>query len=393
MASPAGRPEAPFQIAQVDGTDASDLLIHAIAAPAAKNDRAQFQSMAANALQGLRALGIVPADVAAGWVYLRAQPPWSARHELAAAWNQPDAEQLPVSFLIQPPAAGRRFCEMQIHAARPRSDRCSVVWKGALPGPPCTTVLRAGARHLRVLSVVPRLGADENATLADLAYDMFASASHALTDRGLSFYDVVRTWIYLRDIGRDYAAFNQGRRQFFQSAGMTRFPASTGIKAALADSDTPLAMDLYAVGGAGQATVEAMNAAPMGEASAYGSFFARGAVVRELGQKIAFLSGTASIDQRGQVVAPGDGKGQLRRMFANAAGVLGQAGLGLADAVSVTAYLQQARLLPEFRRAAQAAGLPASTPTAIVVADICRPEWLCEIELVAGRSTTAYSKL
>jgi hypothetical protein len=27
------------------------------------------------------------------------------------------------------------------------------------------------------------------------------------------------------------------------------------------------------------------------------------------------------------------------------------------------------------------------------VADICRPEWLCEIELVAGRSTTAYSKL
>jgi enamine deaminase RidA (YjgF/YER057c/UK114 family) len=368
-------------------------LIHAIAAPAAKNDRAQFQSMAANALQGLRALGIVPADVAAAWVYLRAQPPWSARHELAAAWNQPDAEQLPVSFLIQPPAAGRRFCEMQIHAARPRSDRCSVVWKGSLPGPPCTTVLRAGARHLRVLSVVPRLGADENASLADLAYDMFASASHALTDRGLSFYDVVRTWIYLRDIGRDYAAFNQGRRRFFQSAGITRFPASTGIKAALADSDTPLAMDLYAVGGAGQATVEAMHAAPMGEASAYGSFFARGAVVRELGQEIAFLSGTASIDQRGQVVAPGDGKGQLRRMFANAAGVLGQAGLGLADAVSVTAYLQQARLLPEFRRAAQAAGLPASTPTAIVVADICRPEWLCEIELVAGRSTTGYSKL
>jgi hypothetical protein len=61
--------------------------------------------------------------------------------------------------------------------------------------------------------------------------------------------------------------------------------------------------------------------------------------------------------------------------------------------VSVTAYLKQARLLPEFRRAAQAAGLPATAPTAIVVADICRPEWLCEIELVAGRSmATAYSR-
>jgi hypothetical protein len=53
--------------------------------------------------------------------------------------------------------------------------------------------------------------------------------------------------------------------------------------------------------------------------------------------------------------------------------------------VSVTAYLKHASLLSEFRGAAQAAGLPASVPTAIVVAHICRPEWLCEIELVAGR--------
>jgi enamine deaminase RidA (YjgF/YER057c/UK114 family) len=72
-------------------------------------------------------------------------------------------------------------------------------------------------------------------------------------------------------------------------------------------------------------------------------------------------------------------------MLAHAAGVLEQAGLGLADAVSVTAYLKHASLLSEFRGAAQAAGLPASVPTAIVVAHICRPEWLCEIELVAGR--------
>jgi enamine deaminase RidA (YjgF/YER057c/UK114 family) len=389
-----GRPEAPFQIAQIDGADASDLFVHAIPAPAAQDDRAQFRSMAANALQGLRTLGVVPADVAAGWVHLRAQPSWCVRHELAEVWNQPDAERLPLSFLIQPPAAGRRFCEMQLQVSRPRSERCSVVWKGALPGPLCTTVLRAGARHLRMLSLVPRLSA--NATLTDLAYDLFALASHALSDRGLSFHDVVRTWIYLPDIERDYAEFNQGRRRFFQNAGLLRFPASTGIEAGLADSDSPLAMDLYAVGSGGEATIEAMNAAPMGEASDYGSLFARGSLLREAGRKLVFVSGTASIDQQGRVVARGDAKGQLRCMLANAAGVLAPAGLGLADAVSVTVYLKQARLLPEFRRAAQAAGLPATAPTAIVVADICRPEWLCEIELVAGRTTTtaavAYSR-
>jgi enamine deaminase RidA (YjgF/YER057c/UK114 family) len=380
-----GRPEAPFQIAQVDGVDASDLFVHAIPASAAKDDRAQFRSMAQTSLQGLRALGAVPADVAAGWVYLREHPCWSVRHELAAAWNEPDAERLPVTFLIQPPAAGHRFCEMQLHASRPRSDRCSVVWKGSLPGPLCTTVLRAGARHLRMLSLTPRLSTGGNIALADLAYDMFASASHALTDRGLAFSDVVRTWIHLRDIDHDYQAFNQGRRQFFEAAGLVRFPASTGIQAALAGSGYPLAMDLYAVGGGGEATVDAMNPASMGEARDYGSFFARASLLRDCGHSRVFLSGTASIDRQGRIVAPGDAKEQLRCMLAHAAGVLEQAGLGLADAVSVTAYLKHASLLSEFRGAAQAAGLPVSVPTAIVVAHICRPEWLCEIELVAGR--------
>jgi enamine deaminase RidA (YjgF/YER057c/UK114 family) len=379
-----GRPEVPFQTAQVDGTHASDLFVHAIPAPAGKDDRAQFRSMAQNALQGLRSLGIVPADVTAGWVFLRAQPSFSVRHELAAAWAQPDAERLPLSFLVLPPAADRRFCQIQLHASRPRSDKCSVVWKGSSPGPLCTTVLRAGARHLHMLSLVPRLGA--GLPLGDLVYDMYATASHALTDRGLSFHDVVRTWIYLRDIDHDYAAFNEGRRRYFQTAGLGRFPASTGIRGALCESESPLAMDLYAVGSGGEARIEAMKAAPMGEASVYGSFFARGAILHESGQQLGFVSGTASIDQQGRVVAIDDGKGQLGHMFANAAGLLAEAGLGLPDALSVTAYLKEARLLPEFRKAAQAAGLPASAPTAVVIADICRPEWLCEMELVAGRS-------
>lgn len=231
--SRSGRKEALFHTAQVDGADASDLFVHAAPVPGAKDDRAQFQSMAANALQGLHALGVVPADVAAGWVYLRAQPSWCVRHELAAAWNQPDAERLPLSFLIQPPATSGRFCEMQIHASRPRSDRCSGVWKGSPPGPLCTTVLRDGARHLRMLSLVPRLGLRGNASLADLAYETFALASHALTDRGLSFHDVARTWIYLRDIERDYAAFNEGRTAFFREQGLDPLPASTGIQAIL----------------------------------------------------------------------------------------------------------------------------------------------------------------
>jgi enamine deaminase RidA (YjgF/YER057c/UK114 family) len=380
-----GRTESLYQIAQVDGADARDLFVHAIPDPSARSDRAQLASMAQNALQGLRSVGAVPADVVMGWVYLRAQPSWCVRHELAAAWNQPDAERLPLSLLIQPPTANRRFCEMHIQASQARSGRCSTVWKGAQPGPLCTTVLRAGARHLRVLSLQPRSDGNK-APLADLTFDMFARASHALTDRGLSFHDVVRTWIYVRDIERDYAGLNEGRRRFFQHAGVVRLPASTGIQGALADSSSPIAMDMYAVGSKGEASIAAMQAAPMAEATAYGSLFARGSLLRQPGQNLAFVSGTASIDGQGAIVAPGDCAGQVRCTLGNAAGILQHVGLGLADAVSVTAYLKEAQMLSDFRKSAERAGLPVSIPTAIVVADICRPGWLCEIELVAGRS-------
>jgi enamine deaminase RidA (YjgF/YER057c/UK114 family) len=380
------RPEAPFQIAQVEGSDAIDLFVHAAPAPSAKDARAQVRSVAECALQGLRSLGAVPADVTAGWVYLAEKPSWDVRCELASAWNEPDAERLPFTFLVQPPATSRRFCEIHLQASRPRTDRCSVVWKGAQPGPLCTTVLRAGARHLRMQSLLPRTDGRPKVPLADQTFDMFAQASHALTDRGLSFHDVVRTWIYLRDIDRDYAAFNEGRRRFFQHAGVARLPASTGIQGAMLNSDGPLGLDLYAVGSTGEAALSTMHPGPMGDATDYGSMFARGAMLRQPGEDLAFLSGTASIDPQGRVVAPGDGKGQVACMLGNAAGVLAHEGLGLANAVSVTAYLKHAEMLPDFLQAAQAAGLPASIPTAIVTAGICRPEWLCEMELVAARS-------
>jgi enamine deaminase RidA (YjgF/YER057c/UK114 family) len=384
-ASRTRRPESTFQTSQVDGADASDLFVHAVPALTVKDDRGQLRTMAQNALQGLRSLGAVPADVTAGWVYLRSKPSWCVRHELAAAWNDYDAERLPLTFLIQPPAG--RFCEIHLQASRPRTSRCSVVWKGAQPGPLCTTVLRAGARHLHMQSLVQREGVNPKTPMADQAFDMFAQASHALTDRGLSFHDVVRTWIYLRDVDRDYAGFNEGRRRFFQHAGMVRLPASTAIQGTLLDSNSSLAMDLYAVGQGGEAAILTMHAAFMSEATAYGSLFARGALLRQPGEDLAYVSGTASIDPQGNVVAAGDGEGQVRCMLSNAAGVLEHAGLGLANAVSATVYLRQEKLLPQFRQTALAAGLPASIPTAIVIADTCRPEWLCEIELVAARQT------
>jgi enamine deaminase RidA (YjgF/YER057c/UK114 family) len=43
----------------------------------------------------------------------------------------------------------------------------------------------------------------------------------------------VRTTCYLRDIDRDYEAFNEERTAFYTELGLDPFPASTGIEAKL----------------------------------------------------------------------------------------------------------------------------------------------------------------
>jgi 2-iminobutanoate/2-iminopropanoate deaminase len=54
-----------------------------------------------------------------------------------------------------------------------------------------------------------------------------------LASEGCTWHDIVRTSCYLRDIDRDYDAFNQERTAFFAEQGLELLPASTGIQAKL----------------------------------------------------------------------------------------------------------------------------------------------------------------
>ena len=54
-----------------------------------------------------------------------------------------------------------------------------------------------------------------------------------LAAEGATWKDVVRTTCYLRDMERDYTAFNEGRTAFFLEQGLDPLPASTGIQAIL----------------------------------------------------------------------------------------------------------------------------------------------------------------
>jgi enamine deaminase RidA (YjgF/YER057c/UK114 family) len=54
-----------------------------------------------------------------------------------------------------------------------------------------------------------------------------------LETEGCTWHDIVRTTCYLRDIDRDYEAFNEERTRFYKEQGLDPLPASTGIQAHL----------------------------------------------------------------------------------------------------------------------------------------------------------------
>jgi enamine deaminase RidA (YjgF/YER057c/UK114 family) len=115
--------------------------------------------------------------------------------------------------------------------------------------------------------------------------------------------------------------------------------------------------------------------------------FTRGMRVELDNCVMLFISGTASVDERGESVHEGDLKAQARRMFANIKGLLESEGADWHDVVRTTCYLADFRHYDEFNEVRSAYyeqegldPLPAST---CVEARICRPELLVETEAIA----------
>ena len=115
--------------------------------------------------------------------------------------------------------------------------------------------------------------------------------------------------------------------------------------------------------------------------------FVRGMRVELDNCVMLFISGTASVDDRGQSIHPGDLKAQTRRTFNNIKGLLESEGADWHDIVRTTCYLADFRHYDEFNEARnrfyeeeRLDPLPAST---CIEARICWPELLVEIEAIA----------
>jgi enamine deaminase RidA (YjgF/YER057c/UK114 family) len=115
------------------------------------------------------------------------------------------------------------------------------------------------------------------------------------------------------------------------------------------------------------------------EATDYGSSFARGARLDLSGARHVFISGTASIDECGRSVHPGDARAQARRTMENFEAIARAGGARLSDLYQAVWYCKR----PSYARAVRAEmrrrGWP-DFPYVFVRADVCRPELLVEID-------------
>jgi len=75
----------------------------------------------------------------------------------------------------------------------------------------------------------------------------YTNITGLLESEGATWKDVVRTTCYLRDIDRDYAAFNEERTLFFHEQGLDPLPASTGIQAILCRPELLVEIEAIAI--------------------------------------------------------------------------------------------------------------------------------------------------
>jgi enamine deaminase RidA (YjgF/YER057c/UK114 family) len=211
---------------------------------------------------------------------------------------------------------------------------------------------------------------------------MFGLAEKLLQAAGMEFRDVARTWIYLRHMERDYAALNRARREFFQARGIESVPASTGIGGGPVGGAHDLCLGLYAVKSDRAVVRTVMTSPTLNEASEYGADFVRGMRVEETNKVALHVSGTASIDEHGRTAHRDDLEAQLDRMLTNIAALLEGQGARYTDVVHAITYVKHPRDAMRVREKLIRAGF-VGFPQALVAAPICRPELLCETEVLA----------
>jgi enamine deaminase RidA (YjgF/YER057c/UK114 family) len=291
--------------------------------------------------------------------------------------NRRNAEQpCAISWIGQPPIPPAKVAMWAYHVADPNKPLDKTLADSSL-------ILRRGTlSHHWTTGVVSGAGA----TSLEQTRDIFMQYGEFLASRQMTLADnVIRTWLFVQDIDANYQGLVVGRREYFTKYGLTpdtHFIASTGIEGVYSDVAAKVAMDVYSVAGMRPGQIEFL-AAPdhLSPTYVYGLTFERGVSVGYRDRKHVIISGTASIDHEGKILHEGDVSRQLDRTLENVGALLAAAGATLNDMCVLIVYVRdEADHAFAMERMRQRFG---DAPIQVVVAPVCRPGWLIEVEGMA----------
>lgn len=220
----------------------------------------------------------------------------------------------------------------------------------------------------------------------DLTVYHLARMADELERRGASLLDnCVRTWFMVRDVDLNYAGVVQGRNEEFERRGLNRqthFITSTGIEGHPVCREETMAFNALCNTRLQPGQMGFIyGTTHLNPTIEYGVAFERGTTVDYRDRRHVYISGTASIDNKGRVVHPGNIEAQTRRMIENIGVLLAEAGCNRDDIAHLIVYLRDPSDYAAVKNVYDK--LLPSVPRVIVLAPVCRPGWLVETECMA----------
>ena len=199
--------------------------------------------------------------------------------------------------------------------------------------------------------------------------------------------NLVRTWIYVADIDVNYDGVVRARNDVFRRYGLTadtHYIASTGIGGYSQTRHATVAIDFLSLPDVKPGQMKYLQALDhLNPTHEYGVAFERGTRLTLPHRKIYYISGTASIDNQGQVLYPGDVERQTARLLDNIRALLADGEAQMSDIRYFTVYLRDfadretvGRYLDSHHP---------GIPYVLLHAKVCRPQWLVEMECMAEK--------
>jgi len=198
----------------------------------------------------------------------------------------------------------------------------------------------------------------------------------------------IRTWFFVRDVDTQYAGMVKARRENFVQQGLTEkthYIASTGIGGLPADTKSLVQLGTYGLVGYEASQQRYLYASShLNPTYEYGVTFERGTVMEYGDRSHVIISGTASINNKGEVMHVGDIEKQTERMWENVETLLKEGNSSFDDVMQIIVYLRDTADYDSVRKMFEQR-YP-HIPTVITLAPVCRPTWLIEMECVAVRA-------